>query len=90
VSTNRHVLQGWVELANVKWDSAGKKLSGIAKIIGGEPFRIILANNGRKNVRVISAGSRVRMESHPAGKDFAIVVLERKDSKEAYWEVKYK
>ncbi len=90
LSTNRHLLQGWVELADVKWDLVGKKLSGIAKIIGGEPFRIIVANNGRKNIRVISSGASVRMESHPAGKDFAIVVLERKDSKEAYWEVKYK
>ena len=90
LSTNRHILQGWVELKDVNWDSAGKKLSGIAKIIGGEPFRIVVANNGRKNIRVISAGSKARMESHPAGKNFAILVLERKDSKETYWEVKYK
>jgi len=90
LSTNRNVLQGWVELADVKWDSVGMKLTGIAKIIGGEPFRIVLANNGRKNIRIISAGSVARMESHPAGKDFTILVLERKDTKETYWEVKYK
>lgn len=90
LSTNRHVLQGWVDLKDVKWDSAGMKLSGFAKIIGEEPFRIVIANNGQKNIRMYSAGARVRMESHPAGKDFSVLVLERKDSKETYWEVKYK
>ena len=48
LSTNRHLLQGWVDLAEVKWNPADKTLSGIAKVIGGEPFRIIVANNGLK------------------------------------------
>jgi len=90
LSTNRHVLQGWVELADVKWNPISMKLTGIAKIIGGEPFRIVVANNGRKNISITSAGASARMESHPAGKDFTILVLESKDSKETYWEVKYK
>jgi hypothetical protein len=90
LSTNRHVLQGWVELADVKWDSAARKLSGKANIIGGEQFRMVVANNGHKNTGIFSPGSGARIESHPAGKDFSILVLERKDSKETYWEVKFK
>lgn len=46
LSTNRHVMQGLMDLANVKWDEATQTLSGIAKVVGGEPFVITLAGNG--------------------------------------------
>ena len=45
LSTNRHLMQGCLDLADVKWD--GRRLTGKAKVIGGEPFRIVLALNGR-------------------------------------------
>ena len=46
VSTDRHLLQGWVDLADVRWDADDEALSGTAKVIGGEPFRIAIAGNG--------------------------------------------
>ena len=46
ISTNRHIMQGYLELANVEWN--GNRLVGKAKVIAGEPFRISLALNGRQ------------------------------------------
>ncbi|MCF7957230.1 MAG: sialate O-acetylesterase, partial [Phycisphaerae bacterium] len=48
ISTNRHVLQGWVELEDVRWDAEKRTLRGTAYVIGGEPFKVIVADNGAK------------------------------------------
>ena len=89
LSTDRHVLQGWVDLADVTWDSASRKLSGVAKVIGGEPFRIVLAGNGHRPLRGNAADAEVRLEPHPAGGDFTTLVLGRKDSGPVHWQVEF-
>ncbi|MDG2224583.1 MAG: hypothetical protein P8L85_24590 [Rubripirellula sp.] len=50
LSTNRHVLQGWVDLQDVRWDPETRTLGGTALVIGGEPFTIVIANNDAKPV----------------------------------------
>jgi hypothetical protein len=44
VSTTRHVLQGWMDVADEKWDAAGRVLSGTAKYIaGGTTESVVIA-----------------------------------------------
>jgi hypothetical protein len=45
LSTNRHAMQGMVDLSAVSWDADKKVLSGTARVVGGEPFVITIANN---------------------------------------------
>jgi hypothetical protein len=90
LSTDRHVLQGWVDLAEVKWDAASKKLSGVAKVIGDEPFRIVLAGNGRRPIRATADGAQARLEPHPAGSGLNTLVLERKGNGATNWSVEFK
>jgi len=89
LSTDRHVLQGWVDLADVRWDAASNKLSGVAKLIGGEPFRIVLAGNGHKPLRAAASGGVARLEPHPAGGEFTTLVLQRKDNGATHWSVEF-
>ncbi|MEI7947697.1 MAG: hypothetical protein WCJ02_13435 [bacterium] len=89
LSTSRHVLQGWVDLADVKWDEAGKKLGGVARVVGGEPFRIVLAGNGRKPMKVVAAGGQARLEAHPAGAGYVRVILECQENKDISWNVEF-
>lgn len=89
LSTDRHVLQGWVDLAEVKWNAASRKLTGVAKVIGGEPFRIALASNGRKPLRAAASDAQVRLVDHPAGAGFATLVIDRKTSGPAAWSVEF-
>lgn len=46
LSTNRHLMQGYLELKNVEWK--GNTLVGDAMVPGGEDFEIVLATNGRR------------------------------------------
>ena len=89
LSTDRHVLQGWVDLADVKWDAGTKKLSGVAKVIAGEPFRIVLATNDRKPLRVTAVDASARLEPHPAGGGLTTLVLERTHNGATTWSVEF-
>jgi hypothetical protein len=89
LSTGRHVLQGWVDLAEVKWDAENRKLSGVAQVIGGEAFRIALAGNGRKPLRAFSSDAQVRLVDHPAGDGFKTLLLERKENGASHWSVEF-
>jgi hypothetical protein len=46
LSTNRHVMQGYVDLGGVAWDAASATLKGTAKVAAGEPYEIVIAANG--------------------------------------------
>ena len=89
LSTNRHVLQGWVDLSNVTWNSASRSLTGTARLIGGEPFRIVLACNGFKPAAATAAADQARLDAHPNGTGYATLVLENSATSEVAWSVKF-
>ena len=89
LSTSRHLLQGWVDLAEVQWDGPSQRLGGVAQVIGGEPFKIVLAGNGRRAVRVAAEGARAKLEPHPAGPELGVVVLERPDNGPVAWRAEF-
>jgi len=88
VSTNRHVLQGWVDLVDVKWDAAGKRLSGVAKVVGGEPFRIVIAGNGPKAAKATAGNAVAKLGAHPS-QGLNVVTLARPDTGDVAWQVEY-
>ncbi len=48
ISTNRHIMQGFIDLKDVKWDTRVKTLSGTASVIKGDSYTIVIAPNGYK------------------------------------------
>jgi hypothetical protein len=46
ISTDRHLMQGYVDLLGVKWYPETKTLNGVSNVVGGEPYRAIIATNG--------------------------------------------
>jgi hypothetical protein len=89
ISTNRHLLQGWVELSGIKWDANTKTLSGIAKVIGGEPFKIVVANNGAKAVKASASGAQAALAPHQSAADLSVITLMRADNGDTAWEIAY-
>ena len=48
ISTNRHIMQGYVDMIKIDWDERTSKLKGISRTVAGETYKIIVACNGRK------------------------------------------
>ena len=88
ISTNRHVLQGWVELTDVRWDTETRTLSGTASVIGGEPFKIVVAGNGAKALKSEAKGGRSQLKPHPAA-GLSCLILSSSANTEVEWKLKY-
>ena len=63
LSTNRHLMQGYVDLSDIQWDRRERRLSGRARVVGGETYRVVIAANGYCPIgsTVRNAESRVEM-----------------------------
>jgi len=88
LSTNRHVLQGWVDLSNIQWNSSGHYLSGVASVIGGEPFKIVVAGNGLAASKATASGGRVKLYKNRAD-GLVEIILERADNGEVSWNINF-
>jgi hypothetical protein len=88
LSTDRHLLQGWVDLAEVKWDTASKRLSGVAKVIGGEPFKLVVANNGLSPLKVTAHDAKATLVS-ASSPELSAIVLERPVNGNVAWQIEY-
>ncbi len=67
ISTNRHIMQGYMELKNVQWNNRRKEYSGQAEVVGGETMEIVIAPNGKKAVKVKTDKGKVSIEKTSDG-----------------------
>lgn len=88
ISTNRHVLQGWVELTDVRWDTKARTLTGTASVIGGEPFKIVVANNAVKVLKSNAKGGKSELTPHQdAG--LTCLTLSANANTDVKWKLQY-
>lgn len=78
LSTNRHLLQGYHELSEVKWSPP--RLTGKARVVAGEPLRIVIARNGHQP------------ENLPLSNDgqLAVLTLESSQNANIDWSINFK
>lgn len=88
ISTNRHILQGWVEMKDVRWDAETSTLSGTASVIGGEPFGIVVADNGAKALTLEVDGGKAELEPHPVN-GLNRLILSTAVNTDVKWKLKY-
>ena len=46
LSTNRHIMQGYLDVISTSWDPAAKTLSGKSRLVGNDPCVITIAADG--------------------------------------------
>jgi len=88
LSTNRHLLQGWVELDDVHWDEEAKILSGTAHVIGGEPFKIVVADNGTEAINADASGGKSELKPHTVA-GLSCLTLSAENNTDIKWMLKY-
>jgi hypothetical protein len=89
LSTDRHLLQGWVDLSNVSWDSQGKTLKGTAHVIGGEPFKLVIADNNANFDKADAKGATFTVTPHPVA-GLRCLTLTSAMTAEVDWLLQYK
>ena len=72
ISTNRHLMQGYIELSDISWNSDAGELKGKAQLIGEEPMKIVIALNGYD---IVDASAENRNVSTETKGDLAEVTM---------------
>ena len=90
LSTNRHILQGWMDVKELNWNKNNKTLSGKVTVVEGEPFKIVIATNNWKNVKIDADAASFKWENHPDSDSLKVLVLENPTTKEVKWSVLFK
>jgi len=92
IATDRHLMQGLLDLS-VKpvWNPATNTLSGTARVIANEPFRIIIATNGRHPSTATStaANATTAIKMVNEAKGLAALTINAPVSAEVPWSVTF-
>jgi hypothetical protein len=88
LSTDRHLMQGYVDLAGVpQWDAEKKILHGTSRVVGGRKYQVVLALNGRRAVAARAEGGAAAIEPLPGAEGLARLTLEAPQNAEVPWSV---
>jgi len=90
LSSDRHIMQGLVELSNINWDDIAKSLSGIADVVADEPLRIIIANNGFIPLNAHSSEGITELESVEGNPNLKVLKMELPSSGKISWQINFR
>ena len=89
ISTDRHLMQGYVDLVQIEWLPGRNVLTGISKIVGDDPYVITVAANGYvpKTAKVNDPGTQVVLEN--TGTGLVKLTLTRSKNAIVEWTLKF-
>jgi len=89
ISTNRHIMQGYIDLIQIEWLPGRNLLRGISKIVGGDPYIITIAANDYipQTAKVNDSGTQVTLENIDNG--LVKLTLTRSENSIVEWTVRF-
>lgn len=89
ISTNRHIMQGYLDMKTCGWNNQKNELAGESEMVGGEPYIIVIATNGKQPVSCRVEGGKASFQA--IGQDGVIKLsLSCKQSGKHKWNIKFK
>ncbi len=89
ISTDRHVMQGFLDMASTGWESVTKTLNGKSKIVGGDPYVITIAANDYKNLNCSCDDVDTRLTLSNEKNGLIRLKLESTKNNEVAWSVTF-
>jgi len=90
ISTNRHVMQGYVDLV-VKpvWTARTKTLKGTSAVVANDPYEIVIACNGMVPAEAKASEGKAVIGWKDKAKGIATLKLTTDKTKEIQWSVRF-
>lgn len=63
ISTDRHLMQGFLDLKNCRWNDNSNTLTGESDIVAEEPYTIVIATNGKKAIKCQIKGGKASIKT---------------------------
>ncbi|WP_319592446.1 hypothetical protein [uncultured Draconibacterium sp.] len=90
ISTNRHIMQGYVDMTQKPvWDESKKVLAGASKVPENEDYKIVMASNGFDPEDVIVSDGTAKWEWINQDQGIFEVVIRSQYSGEIKWQVEF-
>jgi hypothetical protein len=89
ISTSRHIMQGFEDMVRCEWDGDSAELSGRSKVIGGEPYRVVIALNGYNPKEAKSGRAKVSVRVIDEKAGLAELTLDRPENGDADWSIRF-
>jgi len=90
ISSNRHVMQGYLDVLKTDWNPATRKLTGTSKVVGGETYKLVVATNGRTPASCSAPGAKAEVQViHPEGGGLAVLSIDRPESGTVDWSLTF-
>lgn len=89
LSTDRHLLQGLLELSEVSWNPETKELTGYAELVEDEPMRIAIATNGWQPQSSLASADGVKCSLENSSANIVKLTLESAKGGKAFWKVSF-
>ena len=90
ISSNRHVMQGYVDVLKSAWDPATRTLSGTSKVVGGESYKLVIATNGLQPSGCDAEGAKAEFKLNaPDTAGIAVLSIDKADNGSVNWSVSF-
>lgn len=90
LSTDRHLLQGFLELSEVFWNGETQELTGCAELVEGEPMHIAIAINGWQPRHCTVSDKEVICSLENSSEDVVKLSLESEHGGKVLWKFSFK
>lgn len=90
IATTRHIMQGYIDLKDVKWNDKAQSLTGVASVVEGDPFEVIIATNGKKikGCKTYSAECSIKTIDEKNG--IAVLTINAAKTAPVKWDIRFK
>lgn len=90
ISTNRHLMQGYVDIKEYKWNNDKKVLQGVSDVVKGDVYTVVIATNGYKVSGCSVADAACSTKSIDEKQGIIELNITSPKNIAAHWKVKFK
>jgi hypothetical protein len=90
LSTDRHVLQGVVDLSGCNWQPRQKRLVGTSRLVADEPYTVVIASNGYEAKDASATTAEASLLANPESRKLLDLTLLSHAGGAVDWQVTFK
>lgn len=90
LSTNRHLMQGYIDMKSCTWDGEQNTLKGCSLVVENEPYEIVVATNGKAPDKAVAEGIEATLKPVPGHKELIKLILTSSRGGEINWSLSFK
>ena len=90
ISTNRHIMQGYLDMADTEWLPERNILRGVSKVVAADPYVVTIVANGYLPQNVKAKDPNVQLAIEDADSGLVKLTITAQENELVQWKVNFK